>query len=67
MSATSMLGTAAPMMFLNLFVLSSVLSLGVLVWWLLRSRVVAGLIYAGILAAVAAIHLWAAHASSAAV
>lgn len=67
MSAASLLGPAWPPMFLWLSGLSAVLSIGVLVWWLLRARPVAAFATAGILAAVAAGHLWAAYAASAAV
>ena len=67
LSAVSLLGPAWPRTFLWLSVLSVVLGVGVLAWWLLRTRVVVGLASAGILAGVAAVYLWASHASSAAV
>jgi hypothetical protein len=67
MSAASLLGPAWPPTFLWLSVLSAVVSIGVFIWWRLRARVVAALASAGILAGVAAVYLWAAEASSAAV
>jgi hypothetical protein len=67
MSAASLLGRTWPPTFLWLSLLSAVLSTCVFVWWVLRVRVVARLASAGILAGVAALYLWAGHASSAAV
>ena len=67
MSAASLLGPIWPEEFLSLSLLSAVLSTGVFAWWLFAVKVVARLASAGILAGVAALYLWAAHASSAAV
>jgi hypothetical protein len=65
-SAAGFLGPVWPITFLGLGGLSAFMSIGVLIWWALRARYAVGFFSAGILAAVAALHLWAAHASSAA-
>jgi hypothetical protein len=66
-SAAGVLGPAWPIMFLWLGGLSAFMSIGVLAWWTLRGRYAAGFSSSGILAAIAVLHFWAAHASSAAI